>query len=286
MWGAAPAVPIGDLLTRTKALTTRYERYAAANKADGAAASGDGNGKADAFEALCAEFGATLEGLREKAVAAEGEKSRATVATLNAEIRRGKQALRTQLPRLEKLAAKKAKGLSPEEVEALNARVDEVSHAIEDVPDGVHRHGGTAERARKGKATAAEGSGHIEINLDEFATSENPVYNMEHTDQSRTFRSEFEDAKRRQDEGLDEISQGLGVLKSIAGNMGDEMKKQDPLIATMEHKTDVVNKDLRTANTKLKQLVTRLRPSRNMCVDLTCIIILLSISLYIYNILS
>lgn len=43
----------------------------------------------------------------QKAEAAKNEKNRAAVATLNSEVRRSKAALRAELPKLQKLAAKK-----------------------------------------------------------------------------------------------------------------------------------------------------------------------------------
>ena len=59
---------------------------------------------------------------------------------------------------------------------------------------------------------------------------------MEHTEESRAFRAEADVAAERQEEGLEEISKGLHTLKGLAGDMGEELKKQDPLIDAIDHK--------------------------------------------------
>mmetsp|Transcript_7729 Transcript_7729/g.27161 ORF Transcript_7729/g.27161 Transcript_7729/m.27161 type:complete len:286 (-) Transcript_7729:148-1005(-) len=283
------SVPIADLMTRAGTLASRYSKYI-----DPEDEKKKNDKTADPFLELVRSMEFTMEAMREKAEEATTEKNRAAVATLNAEIRRGKNSLRDELPRLKKLAGKKIKALkdaSPEEMEAgkeqRREQVAMIEAAIDEIPDGVH-----TQRRDKGKRPVP----HVEISID--AITGDPVQggsgvsagqqlglDMEHTEQSLAFREEFEEAKRRQDVGLDEISKGLGVLKNIAGQMDEEITRQQPLINEMEIKTDKANAELRTANAKLKVLVTNLRSSRNMCIDLTCIVILLSIGLYIYNLM-
>jgi SYP7 family syntaxin len=85
-----------------------------------------------------------LSGLQ-KSQDAQSEKNRAVVATLNAEVRRSKAALKAEIPKLEMLAAKKVKDLSKEEMAARPDLVIALSQKIEDIPDGVTvgRRGGT-----------------------------------------------------------------------------------------------------------------------------------------------
>ena len=74
----------------------------------------------------------------------------------------------------------------------------------------------------------------MRTNLPESLDS-NPLH-MESTEESRAFRQEFEMAKLRQDEALDEISSGLTTLKSVANDMSEEMKVQNQLMDEIEDK--------------------------------------------------
>ena len=106
---------------------------------------------------------------------------------------------------------------------------------------------------------------------------------MSHTDESRAFRQEFEDTKKKQDKGLDEISKGLRVLRNLGGEMDDEVKRQAPVMDAIENKMDSTSSELRTANGKLKKVITQMRSTRHFCIDVILIFIVLGIALYLYN---
>ena len=110
--------------------------------------------------------------------------------------------------------------------------------------------------------------------------------NMEHSEQSRAFRAEFVEAKRRQDEGLDEISKGLSVLKNLGGEMDEEVKRQAPIMDAIDDKLDSSAEELRTANGKLKRVITDMRSTRHFCIDVILIFIILGIGLYLFNTLG
>ena len=109
---------------------------------------------------------------------------------------------------------------------------------------------------------------------------------MEHSDASRAFRQEFEEAKARQDEGLDDISKGLNILKQLGGEMGEEVDRQQPMVDAIDNKLDNVNLEMRTANGKLKHIITSMRSTRHMCIDIILICIILGIGLYLYKTLT
>lgn len=259
-----------DLVTRTEVLMATYGKYLQPEEKKSKET------KSDAFTELKGRIEQSLEVLREKAEEVEGLTNRASIATLNAEIRRGKASLRADLPKLAKYAGKKTKGLTPEEIAARHDAVKELEEAIEMVPDGVHR----SAKPKPGPTS------HVEININDVEfNSDNPLFaqNMEHTEQSRGFQREFELAKERQDEGLDEIAKGVGVLKMIAGDMGDELTRQAPLIDAIDTKVETANSDLKSANANLKRMIHSLRSSRNFCMDVVLLSILLGIGAYIYN---
>jgi SYP7 family syntaxin len=113
--------------------------------------------------------------------------------------------------------------------------------------------------------------------------AENPTFNMEHTEESRAFNKEFEKSKKIQDEGLDEISKGLRVLKNLGGEMDEEIKRQEPIMDTIDTKMDTVTAEMRTANGRLKSIITSMRSTRHFCIDVTLIFIILGVALYLAN---
>ena len=244
-------------------------------------------GKADSFTQMHASLTHTLGELKEKSEAVATETNRAAAAAANAEIRRGKNFLRGELPKLRKVMAKKSKGLTEEEKTAREEMVDALEYAIECVKDGVTRQAPPPPPSRRGGSGAAgSGAGSSGATVDVSKLTSGQGTNMEHSEQSRAFRAEFEEAKRRQDEGLDEISKGLSVLKNLGEEMDEEVKRQAPIMDAIDDKLDSSAEELRTANGKLKRVITDMRSTRHFCIDVILIFIILGIGLYLFNTLG
>jgi len=141
------------------------------------------------------------------------------------------------------------------------------------IASGAGGHGRTGKNKGKG------------IALDESSLNEAMAgaENMEHSEESSAFRREFEAKKKTQDKGLDDISKGLRVLRNLGGEMDDEVKRQAPVMDAIDNKMDSTAAELRTANGKLKKIVTQMRSTRHFCIDVILIFIVLGISLYLYN---
>lgn len=183
--------------------------------------------------------------------------------------------------------AKKSKGLTEEEKTAREEMVDALEYAIECVKDGVTRQAPPPPPSRRGgSGGAGSGAGSSGATVDVSKLTSGQGTNMEHSEQSRAFRAEFEEAKRRQDEGLDEISKGLSVLKNLGGGMDEEVKRQAPIMDAIDDKLDSSAEELRTANGKLKRVITDMRSTRHFCIDVILIFIILGIGLYLFNTLS
>ncbi|KAL7174311.1 hypothetical protein ACSBR2_033551 [Camellia fascicularis] len=101
-----------DLITRVEAMCKKYEKYDI-DKQKEVNVSGD-----DAFARLYSIFDFDLDQALQKLESVPTEKNRATAVAINAEIRRTKARLIQELPKLQRLALKKVKGLSKEELEA------------------------------------------------------------------------------------------------------------------------------------------------------------------------
>jgi len=242
----------------------------------------------EAFGAMVMNAETVLGELMEKARAVKAERNRAAVATLNAEVRRGKNYLRGEVPKLRKLAKTKTNGVKDEDVKMMLDVVDDFERRVEAVSDGVTRALAPQKKAQP-SASASFGGTLVAINIDPNVnpgSEANPLMNMEHTDESRAFQREFEERKAKQDQGLEVISRGLGVLKEIGGEMNEEMRRQEPITDAIEQKLDAATDDMRSVNTKLKEAVTKMRSARKFCIDVILIIVVLGIALALYTTLT
>lgn len=237
----------------------------------------------EAFATMLGNAETILEELLEKAGAVKSERNRAAVATLNAEVRRGKNYLRGELPKLRKVAKSKSAGTTEADVRAMLEIVDDLEARVEAVADGVSR--GLPPQKRVAPGGYGGPSSVINISGDP-GSSANPFVNMEQSEASEAFKREFEARKAKQDQGLDVISRGLGVLKEIGGEMQEEMRRQQPITDAIEDKLDSVTADMRTANARLKDAVMKMRSSRKFCMDCVLICVVLGISLTIYKLLA
>ncbi|THG07319.1 hypothetical protein TEA_006675 [Camellia sinensis var. sinensis] len=70
------------------------------------------------------------------------------------------------------------------------------------------------------------------------------------------------------DSGLEVISEGLDALKNMAHDLNE---------------VDKVASDLKNTNVRLKDTVNQLRSSRNFCIDIILLCIILGIAAYLYN---
>ena len=102
----------------------------------------------------------TLHPPSQKAQDVEGETNRAAIATMNAELRRGKNAILTgDVPRLEKLAAKRGKGVTKEIVAERQGMVLELVRQIQGIPDGVSSSIRSFKNQQAGRAGGASAAG-------------------------------------------------------------------------------------------------------------------------------
>ncbi|KAJ4850707.1 Syntaxin-71 [Turnera subulata] len=119
-----------DILTRVDAICNKYDKYDVEKQKD-LNVSGD-----DAFARLYASVEADIETALQKAELASKESKKASAVALNAEIRRIKARLLEEVPKLQRLAVKKVKGLSTEELAARNDLVLALPDRIQAIPDG------------------------------------------------------------------------------------------------------------------------------------------------------
>ncbi|CAI9277983.1 unnamed protein product [Lactuca saligna] len=266
----------GSLLyARGDVICKKYEKYDVDKQKDAT----NNINRNDAFAGLYTAIESDLNQAVEKSEVAAAEKNRATAVAMNAEIRRTKVRLLEEIPKLQRLAFKKVKGLSKDELQARNELVLALKERIEIVPDGVK----TKTQPTIGLESSSSNR-KIIFDTMQDETFDNNYY--QHTDDTNKFRQEYEMRRLQQDEGLDVIAEGLGTLKNMAQDMQEEVDRQVPLMDEIDDKVERAASDLRNTNVRLKDTVTKLRSSRNFCVDIILLCLILGIAAYLYNVLK
>ncbi|KAM0904528.1 hypothetical protein ACQ4PT_017975 [Festuca glaucescens] len=286
-----------DILTRVDAICQKYDKYDV-EKLNGANVAGE-----DPFARLYGSVDAEISQCEEKAEAAKQEKSRAAVVAINAEIRRTKAKLiEEDMPKLMRLAVKKVKGLTKEELTTRSELVSALPDRIQSIPDG------SATAAKSNGGWGASGSrpgGGIKFDSTSDGKFDDEYFKG--TEESNKFRQEYEMRKMKQDAGLDAIGEGLETLRNMAADMNEvtilcffsshtmimcsvlnccdhqELDRQVPLMDEMDDKVDRANADLKNTNVRLKQTILQMRSSRNFCIDIVLLCVILGIAAYLYK---
>ncbi|KAI4386041.1 hypothetical protein MLD38_004013 [Melastoma candidum] len=223
----------------------------------------------DQFARLYGTFESEIDSAFEKSERAAFEQNRAVSVALNAEIRRTKARLVAELPKLQKLAHKKVKGLSKDDLIARGDLVLALQERIESIPDGTS---GGAKQSAGGLSTSAPNNNHIKF--DSSDGNFDADY-FQQSEESGAFRREYEMHRMKQDEGLDVISEGLEQLKDLTHDMNEELDRQVPLMDEMEMKVDRATSELKNTNVRLKETLFKVRSTRNFLIDIILLCIIL-----------
>ncbi|KAF1877917.1 hypothetical protein Lal_00038227 [Lupinus albus] len=170
------------------------------------------------------------------------------------------------------------KGLSSQEFAARNDLALALPERIQAIPDGT-----PAAPKQTGGWSGGASDSHPEIKFDSNGRFDDEFFQQ--SEQSSKFRQEYEMRKMKQ-ASLDVIAEGLGTLHEMARDMNEELDRQVPLMDEIDNKVDKASSDLKNTNVRLKHTVNQLRSSRNFCIDIILLIIILGIAAYLYNVLK
>ncbi|KHG28723.1 Syntaxin-71 -like protein [Gossypium arboreum] len=260
-----------DILFRVDEICKKYDKYDPEKQRETNAFLDD------AFARLYSLVEADIEKALAKSDKVSTEKNRAAAVALSAEIRRIKARLMEEVPKLQKLAKKKVKGLSKEDHETRFDMVLALPDRIKAIPDG-----STAAASESGGWGTSSSNKKIKFDSSEERFGSDFYQQTEESDQ---FRQDYEMRKMKQ-ACLDVISEGLDTLKNIALDMNEEIDRQVPLMDEIETKVDKTTSDIRKNNVRLKKTITQIRSSRNFCIDIILLCIILGIAFYLYNALK
>ncbi|KAI8101784.1 hypothetical protein M9434_006850 [Picochlorum sp. BPE23] len=213
-----------------------------------------------------------------KAEANAGEKNRAMKAALNAELRKEKIELQNEVNELYSMIERK--GLSAESLDERRQQFEEAQEAVGAIDDGL---GSSSIKHPSRQGFGSPGSISNGGSARELKGSLTYSGAYEHTEQTREFVRQATVAQERQDAQLENIERGVDTLKEIGTAMGEELERHDVVIDEVGDKMEVVTRELQTNNMKLKGVLTQVRSSRRIFIDIILICILLAVGLYIYN---
>mmetsp|Transcript_20962 Transcript_20962/g.29528 ORF Transcript_20962/g.29528 Transcript_20962/m.29528 type:complete len:309 (+) Transcript_20962:45-971(+) len=174
-----------------------------------------------------------------------------------------------------------------EELINLNKQFERVKGAG---PNSVHDMEGRTDRTQKKRQERAEkkgrkrkerrgkkGEGYSEFNDADFSQGK------EMTAQEQQFMDQVAVNQNEQNEMLDDISKGLVELKEMSLDIKKKLEMQEAIIDEVETEMDSTIAQLKTANSRMKDILDSQGGMTRWCPILCCLCLLLAILGYVFN---
>lgn len=103
------------------------------------------------------------------------------------------------------------------------------------------------------------------------------------TDQQRGQLMLIRERDREFDQQIDEIGQGLDILRELAAQANEEVKLQNVMLDTLEEKVNDVHDRMLNINERMKDTIEKVRKSDKICMDIFCLMILVGMVIVLYK---
>ena len=105
-------------------------------------------------------------------------------------------------------------------------------------------------------------------------------------DEAKEKMAEWKKEQEEQDKGLDQIRDGLKILKNEIKTANENISSTNKVAKKLTKHTDQTHGRVHNANTKVKDLISKIRSSDKICVDIALILILIGLICALYNMLT
>ena len=106
------------------------------------------------------------------------------------------------------------------------------------------------------------------------------------SDEAKEKMAEWKKEQEEQDKGLDQIRDGLKILKNEIKTANENISSTNKVVKKLTKHTDQTHGRVHNANTKVKDLISKIRSSDKICVDIALILILIGLICALYNMLT
>lgn len=105
-------------------------------------------------------------------------------------------------------------------------------------------------------------------------------------DEAKEKMQEWKKEQEEQDKGLEQIKDGLKILKNEVKLANENISSTNKVVIKVSKHTDKTHERVHSANKKVKDLISKIRSSDKICVDIVLILILVGLICALYNLLN
>ena len=106
------------------------------------------------------------------------------------------------------------------------------------------------------------------------------------SDEAKEKMEEWKKEQEEQDKGLEQIKDGLKILKNEIKLANENIESTNKVVKKVTKHTDTTKVKVQSTNKKLKDLITKIRSSDKICVDIILILVLVGLICALYNIIK
>ena len=106
------------------------------------------------------------------------------------------------------------------------------------------------------------------------------------SDEAKEKMEEWKKEQEEQDKGLEQIKDGLKILKKEIKTANENISSTNKVVKNVSKHTDKTHNKVNSANKKIKDLISKIRSSDKICVDIILVLILVGLICALYNLIK